>query len=557
MSESAGLVRAALRLERRAVRAALASGLLVTLCTVGLASTSAWLIVRAAQRPSVLSLTVPMGLVQLFALAKAAGRYLERTQTHRAALGAMAHVRADVARDLEPLLPAGLGPRSAEVVDRVLGDVERVQDLLTAVAGPLVTSVAAALVSAVVCGVLNWVSGLILLAAIAIDAVVLPAVALRHGAASSRESDAVHGELTSLFDEAAQSGDEFVMVGASRSLFRRLRELEGRADAASARRRAVTGLVSGLAVLVNGLAALSTALVSVQALRAGHVAAASVAVPALTTLAALELVSGVVGVVVSASRDHSAMQRLDALRGRTRPVREPDHALPVTSASEVTLDEVTHGYSNSPVLVGVDATLVAGDVVVLEGPSGGGKTTVARLIAKFLVPHAGTLRLDGRDYSQLASQSVREFVGLVDDAPHVFDGTLGDNLRLARPEASEEDLLAACEIAGLGDFVRGLPDGVGTRLGGVATGLSGGEQRRLGVAREVLADRPVAVFDEPTEGLDDATARALLDSLREHYRDGVLLIISHQDAQRLDGARRWRLEGGRLREIDIEEASAP
>ena len=145
----------------------------------------------------------------------------------------------------------------------------------------------------------------------------------------------------------------------------------------------------------------------------------------------------------------------------------------------------------------------------------------------------------------------------MDDAPHVFDGTLGDNLRLARPEASEEDLLAACEIAGLGDFVRGLPDGVGTRLGGVATGLSGGEQRRLGVAREVLANRPVAVFDEPTEGLDDATARALLDSLREHYRDGVLLIISHQDAQRLDGARRWRLEGGRLREIDIEEASAP
>ena len=136
------------RREKRAIARALAAGLLVTLSTVGLAGTSAWLIVRAAQRPSVLSLTVPMGLVQLFALAKAAGRYVERTQTHRAALGVMGHVRATVAALLEPLVPAGLGPRSAEVVDLVLRDVDRVQDLLTAVAGPLVTSVAAGLVTA-------------------------------------------------------------------------------------------------------------------------------------------------------------------------------------------------------------------------------------------------------------------------------------------------------------------------------------------------------------------------------------------------------------------------
>ena len=118
------VLRHALGVERTALRRAVLAGLLVSLSTIGLSGTSAWLIVRAAQEPAVLSLTVPMGLVQLFALAKAAGRYLERTQTHRAALGVLGHVRASVARLLEPLVPAGLGPRSSDVVDLVVRDVD-------------------------------------------------------------------------------------------------------------------------------------------------------------------------------------------------------------------------------------------------------------------------------------------------------------------------------------------------------------------------------------------------------------------------------------------------
>jgi len=549
MSEP-GIVREALTKERRAVRSALGAGLLVTLCTVGLAATSAWLIVRAAQRPSVLSLTVPMGLVQLFALAKAAGRYLERTQTHRAALSAMGHVRARVADDLEPLLPAGLGPRSADVVDSVLGDVERVQDLLTAVAGPLLTSVAAGLVSVVVCGVMSPLAGTALLTALTIDAVVLPALALRIGRHSGQEMDEVHADMTALFDQAAQSGDEFVMVGASRHLDRRLAQLEVRGDIARRRRRAAAGVVSGLAVLVNGVACIVVTLVSVTDVRSGHLAAALVAVPVLTTIAALELVSGMVNGVVGASRDRTAIARLDGLRDTTWPVREPadppEH--PVLEAC-VRWDDVSHAYGETTVLEHVACQLRAGDVVVLSGPSGGGKTTLARLAAKFLDPSEGDLMLGDERYSFLNSNVVRGVVGLVDDAPYVFATTLADNLRIARPTASDAQLEQVCAEAGLGAFLRDLPQGLRTPLGGADTGLSGGEQRRLGIARELLADRPVAIFDEPTEGLDDTAARVMLASLREHYRDGVLLIISHQDAARLAGARQWRVENGRMVEI--------
>lgn len=547
MTEGRGIVATALARERRAVRAAIAAGLLVTLCTVGLAGTSAWLIVRAAQRPSVLSLTVPMGLVQLFALAKAAGRYLERTQTHRAALSVMGHVRARVAQLLEPLLPAGLGPHSSQVVDSVVGDVERVQDLLTAVAGPLITSAAAGLVSVVVLGLITPGAGAILLGAVALDALGLPWIALRRGAASSLEVDAVHAEMTELFDHAAQSGDEFIMVGAGAHLRQRLAALEDRGDLAQWRRRRVMGLVTAGTVLVNGVAALTVALVSIAGLRSGHLAASLVAVPALVTVAVLELVSGSVGEVVSISRDRAASARLATLSTRPHPVREPEASLGVSDDDQsLSLEGVAHSYDASVVLRDVTFELRPGDAIVVEGPSGGGKTTLARLMAKFLDPTWGEIRLGEVDYASLDSDTVRSRVGLVDDAPHVFASSLAQNLRVAAPDASDEQLVHALGCAGLGGFLSGLERGLDTPLGGESTGLSGGEQRRLGVARELLTRRPIAIFDEPTEGLDDEAAHHLLAALREHYREGILIVVSHHDAERLAGARVWRLSHGRL-----------
>ncbi len=563
MRENPGVVATALRRERRAVGAALGAGLLVTLCSVALAGTSAWLIVRAAQRPGVLSLTVPMGLVQLFALAKAAGRYLERTQTHRAALGAMGRVRARVGEYLEPLLPAGLGPHSSQVVDNVLGDVERVQDLLTAVAGPLLTSIGAGLASVVVLGLIAPWTGVILLGAVAVDAVALPWLALRLGATSSLEIDTVHAAMTELFDQAAQSGDEFIMVGASQRLRQRLADLEVRADRAQTRRRGATGLVGALTILVNGVAAVTVALASVAALRSGHLASALLAVPALTTVAVLELVGGFVGSVVSASRDRAAIGRLQALGTRPRPVHEPDVVVALSEEDRsVSMEGVAHAYDATSVLEELSFTLRPGDAVVLEGPSGGGKTTLARLIAKFLEPTQGTMRLGEVDYTFLTSDAVRTRVGLVDDAPHVFAATLAQNLRVAAPDANDALLVSAMRDAGLGAFLAGLERGLDTPLGGLGTGLSGGEQRRLGVARELLSGRAIAIFDEPTEGLDDETAQHLLVNLREHYREGIVVIISHQDARRLSGARVWRLKNAHLSTDDEcadsgETTSAP
>ena len=551
-----GVLVRALGEEQAPIRHAVLAGLLVSLSTIGLSGTSAWLIVRAAQEPAILSLTVPMGLVQLFALAKAAGRYLERTQTHRAALGVMGHVRASVARLLEPLVPAGLGPRSSDVVDVVVRDVDRVQDLLTAVAGPLLTSAVAGVVTVAITAAIVPLSALSLLVALVLTAAVLPWAAARLGYRSEVEIDAVRAGMVGLFDRVSQGGDEYVMAGAAESLGEELAELERRYDRANFRRTLLMGVISGLTTLVSGLCVVTTVLVSALGLRSGHLAPALLAVPALLSVTVLELEGGVAPMLVGLRGDRAALARLEALADVGAPVTEPDvGGLFDTASASLRASNVGATFADTVALRDVSFELRRGDVVALSGPSGGGKTTFARLLAKFLDPREGVLQVGGADYATLRSEQVRQVVGFVDDAPHVFATTLAGNLRIANPHASDDELVVALDGAGLRALLASMPEGLDTKLGGATTGLSGGEQRRLGVARELLVRRPIIIFDEPTEGLDEETASLVMDRIVAAFGEGAVLVISHRDADYVHATRRAVIANGQLRELVVTGVS--
>lgn len=550
------LLRTALFLERRAIGRAFAAGILVSLSTVGLAGTSAWLIVRAAQEPAVLSLTVPMGLVQLFALAKAAGRYVERTQTHRAALSVMGRVRASTAYILRTLVPAGLGPRSSSVVETVLGDVERVQDVLTAVAGPLSTSAVAGAASIVVSGVMVPWSGFVLLAGVLIVGVILPLLAASMGNSSEVALEKVRHGLNAIFDNAAQAGSEVLLLGGTPTMMETLRTLEEQQDRSNRRRTFVMGAVSALNTVVAGVCVLGAVLVTTNAYREGHVAQALLAVPALLSVSALELLSGIAPLVVSFRRDQGALARLQAIGDILPPVVEPAFTLTPPPSRVLRAKQLQHTLGTETVIADVSIEFRPGDVVVLEGPSGAGKTTLARIFAKFVDHQDGEMALGTLSYRSLSSSCVRDSVGYVDDDPHIFLTTLAGNLRIANPHASDEELTTALEAAGLGPLLSMLPEGLSNMIGGATQGLSGGEQRRLGVARQLLCMKNIVILDEPTEGLDEPTANALMASLIEYCRDRVLIVISHHESDRSFATRALRLEGGLLSELEVPAGSS-
>lgn len=204
----------------------------------------------------------------------------------------------------------------------------------------------------------------------------------------------------------------------------------------------------------------------------------------------------------------------------------------------LTLDNVSYSYEEgTPVLAGTNLSLTAGERVALIGPSGSGKSTIAALIQGHRRPDAGTVMLDGIDTAQVPLAWTRSRLGVVEQTTYLFTATLRDNLLIARPDASDEELIAALKRAHLSGLLKRLPKGLDTRVGERGASLSGGEAQRIAIARAMLKDAPYLLLDEPTAHVDLESEREILAALREFGADKTVLTISHraatiEDAQR-------------------------
>jgi thiol reductant ABC exporter CydC subunit len=528
----------------RTIARAVAAGLALASATIGLAATSAWLIVRASQHPSVLALTLPMGMVQLFALGKASARYAERVATHQVAFALVHQMRRRTVRALAPRLPAGLGPRVSLVLDELVRDVEQVQELLTSVAAPLVIALTGGLVAI---GVVTHIdhAGLVVLGLSVLCIGVLPAMS---AIAVRRAHDArtrAHQHLTSLVDTMAVDPDGIHFGGRyavwQRDVARAQATL-ARTELVIAWRRAV---ITGLAALVGGLTVLWLARHDARAVALHHLPPADVAVGALTLVAALDLWSGLIGVGADLPRLYATWSRLAALTWSPMPVRD-DGTTTLDEARQLTAENIGLSYGAVDVLHEVSLRLSPGDVLRIGGPSGGGKTSLLAILARFLEPSSGEVALDARAQHDVGADSWRGLVGLASDTPFVFATTIAANLRVGAPHATDDEVITALGDVGLDQWLASTPDGLATDLAGLRAPLSGGEQRRLGLARELLANRPVVLWDEPTEGLDPTTAATVLRTLTGRTEVATLM-VTHHSADDLVATQRYTLRDGRLR----------
>jgi ATP-binding cassette, subfamily C, bacterial CydC len=182
------------------------------------------------------------------------------------------------------------------------------------------------------------------------------------------------------------------------------------------------------------------------------------------------------------------------------------------------------------VLEDIDLTVPAGSMVAIVGPSGSGKSTLVNLLLRFVDYDQGEIRIDGRELHELRADDTRRLLGVVSQRVDLFDATIRDNLALADPDVTDEAIEAACRLAQLDEFVATLPDGYDTRIGEDGHRLSGGERRRLAIARAIVKDAPVLILDEATADVDAATERRLLESLRPFLAGRTTLVIAHRPA---------------------------
>jgi thiol reductant ABC exporter CydC subunit len=522
---------------------------------VGLLASSAWLISRAAERPPLLYLMVAIVAVRAFALCRGAARYAERLAAHDAVFRLLADLRVRVYVHLERLAPARLShTRSGDLLSRLVADVDTMQDLWLRLLLPYVCAgVVGAGSVALVAGLLP-AAGVTLAASLLLVALLAPVATHRFARREEARVAPLQGQLSDVALDLLRGAPELVACGA---VDRRLAEVT-RVDAelvrASARSAAGVGLGSLLATLGAGAAAWAALALGVPAVRSGALPSVVLAVVVLTPLAVHDVCSGLAAAAQQLPRVRAATGRVLAVLDEPAPVVEPTPPAGLPAGPYgLRFTDVTAGWPGRPdVLTGASFSVAAGERVALVGASGAGKSTLAALLVKFLPTRGGRVELVGADgirqFGELDGDDVRRAVGLCAQDTYLFDTTIAENVRLARPGASDDQIREALGRAHLLDWVDGLPAGLATRVGEHGARVSAGQRQRIALARTLLAGFPVIVLDEPTEHLDEPTAAALMADLLAQTADRTLLLLTHRQAELHAFDRVLRLDGGTLAE---------
>jgi ATP-binding cassette subfamily C protein CydCD len=316
--------------------------------------------------------------------------------------------------------------------------------------------------------------------------------------------------------ETAQLADELAAWQAEGWAAQRVVEASDRLT--RCRRRAAVWLASARALVLAG-AGVAVALTALFV--TGTVSDPLAALLVLMPWALAEVAAPLADAGALSANTDAALARLDALE-HTAPAVRDTTAYPAGPGSDLALEDVA-----CRSLAGLDLALPEGTRIAVTGPSGSGKSTLAALLLRFLDPAHGQVRLDGVQLPLLALDDVRGRVGLVDDDPHVFATTVVENVRLARPDATDAEVAEALTAARLGPWVATLPDGLHTWIGAGHAAVSGGERARIALARSLLADQRVLVLDEPTAHLDHGTAEEVAAQVLDRSGGRTVVWITH------------------------------
>ncbi len=523
-------------------------------CAVGLMAVSGWLISRAAQHPPVLYLEMAVVATRAFGIGRGVLRYAERLASHDVALRGVVALRERLYRRMtqaDPAVVAGL--TRGDLLARVGADVDAVADLVVRSLLPFAVALTTVALSATLVAVALPGAGLVVLAGLGVAAIVAPWLAAVAAHRAQTTAALTRGELSAEVLTLLDGAAELTVAQAVAGRLGRLRTLDETLSCALDRAARPAAVAAVVTTLAGGAAMIGALILGVQATQDGRLAPVMLAVVALTPLAAAEAVAALPAAATGLVRARTAairvLELLDAAPDSPSspdlpPAPDsPDSATAATAAASIgrvtgvarphlVATDLACGWAQgdaaTPVLNHVTLDLPPGRRIAVVGGSGCGKTTLLLTLAGLLPPRAGSVTVSGAPLSDLDEIVIRRTVSFVAEDAHVFTTTVRENVRVADPDADDGAVLDAVRRAGLGGWVDSLPEGLSTMLGSGGTGLSGGERRRLLLARALLVGAGVLLLDEPGEHLDPATADAVIRDVLFAAGSPTVVVVTHR-----------------------------
>ncbi|WP_373840407.1 cysteine/glutathione ABC transporter ATP-binding protein/permease CydC, partial [Glaesserella sp.] len=495
----------------------------------------------------------PSSGVRGLAIGRTVSRYFERLVTHDATFKVLAQLRVSIFRKLIPLTPAGLHRyRHSELLNRLVADIDTLDAFYLNLLSPVISAVMVILFMGIGLSFVSTLLAWVICGTLLVLLFLLPLTFYRLGRRLGRAVVQSRADYRSQFIEWIQLNAEFLLFGVQSQASEKLRETESVWLAAQSKESRLGGLSNALLIAVNGVLVCVVIFLSATAIHIPHAEnpEALIALVVFCVLASLEILTPIGIAFLHLGQVIASAQRLNDITGQQPTVQFNGKEKWQNIAENrplVSVEQVDFAYPqrDEKVLNQLSFSVWAKQKVAIVGKTGSGKSTIFQLLNRNYDPTSGQIRLNHCDIADYAEATLRRHLVTLSQRVHIFSSTLRDNLQIGNPQADDDRLQQVLSDVGLG-YLTESDDGLALWLGEGGRPLSGGEQRRLGLARVLLSQAEIVLLDEPTEGLDRETEQQILALILAHCQDRTLLMITH----RLNGLERfdrvYRMDNGRI-----------
>ncbi|MCF7965603.1 MAG: thiol reductant ABC exporter subunit CydC [Methylobacter tundripaludum] len=515
--------------------------LLTAFASVALLTLSGWFISASAiaglvavdGNTLVFNFMLPAAQIRALAISRTLGRYGERVVTHEATFRVLAGIRSWFFRQLIPLVPGRLSAmRSGDLLSRMTADIDALDALYLRLLAPAI--VAAIGVTAVTVflafytPVISLATGLMLV----IASVWTPWVFNRLGRAGAEEIVVLAANFRIRQLDMIQGLADLIANRAYGRFSDKLGQFSDLMIDIQRRNNRLSAVSSAFTLLLSQVTLLMALVLAAIAFQDGLLSGADSALVVFCVIAAFELVTPLPQAMQMLAKTQKAARRIRQITEMPPTIIPPTQAIALPDRYGLQLNDVSFRYSDQQdrVLKNINLTIPQGGKIAIVGPSGSGKTTLLQLIMRYYDPEQGSVLLGGQNIKQFDSDELMSCFGVLSQRSQLFAATIKENLLIAKPDATVTELNAAIKAAGLENFIAYLPEGLDTWVGESGVKVSGGEARRIALARLYLKNAPVLVLDEPTEGLDADTERDVFTALADFARDKTVIMVTHREA---------------------------
>lgn len=525
---------------------------LVMLANIGLLALAGWFITAMATAGlahASMDYFTPSAGIRGLAIVRTLGRYLERLVTHDATLRLLAQLRVWFYEHLEPLAPARLQYfRGGDLLSRIRGDIDTLDNFYLQVVVPVLAAIISVSLFFSFISIFSLPVALINIGGLAIVGVIAPILARRWGSKPGKVAVEVRANLRASVIDSIQGQAELQVFGAAQQQKSRLLRLTEELITPQRQLSRISGFSTGLSDLATQFSIWLSLLIAIPEVSHHNLSGPDLAMLVMAVMASFETVNGLPLAFQNLGETLAAARRIFEVIDAQPQVKDPVQPMQKPTKPDLSFAGVRMRYTDDApwALNGFDLELCAGQRIAIVGASGSGKTTLVNLLLRFWDYQEGIITLSGRDLRAYAMHDIRGFCSVVSQNTHLFNTTIRANLMLARPDASENQLIDAAKRAHIHEAILAMPDGYDTFVGEAGIRLSGGQARRIAIARALLKDAPLLILDEPTEGLDAHTEEHVLTAIETAMEGRSVLFITHRPAalKRMD--RIYLMEYGRI-----------